>query len=102
MSDRLPRREILTRLGTAGLVLGGAAVGGKLVWDQGGFDLAEKKGERQVRDFTLKQPGDQQAQLVISKSSTSPRELTKSAIEAMGGMKRFISRGDIVVIKPNI
>lgn len=32
----------------------------------------------------------------------SPELLVKSAVEAMGGIKKFISRGDIVVIKPNI
>jgi uncharacterized protein (DUF362 family) len=32
----------------------------------------------------------------------SPAAVTKAAIDAMGGMKRFISRGDVVVIKPNI
>ncbi len=28
--------------------------------------------------------------------------ITKAAVDAFGGMKRFISRGDVVVIKPNI
>jgi len=32
----------------------------------------------------------------------SPSRITRAAIDAMGGMKRFISRGDIVVIKPNM
>jgi uncharacterized protein (DUF362 family) len=32
----------------------------------------------------------------------SPSKITESAIEAIGGIKRFISRGDIVVIKPNM
>lgn len=32
----------------------------------------------------------------------SPSRITRAAIDAMGGIKRFISRGDIVVIKPNI
>lgn len=32
----------------------------------------------------------------------SPSEITRAAIGAMGGIKRFISRGDIVVVKPNI
>lgn len=31
-----------------------------------------------------------------------PRLATKEAVAALGGMERFISRGDIVVIKPNI
>ncbi len=32
----------------------------------------------------------------------SPELIVKAAIGAMGGMKKFISRGDIVVIKPNM
>src|SRR5512141_3252029 len=32
----------------------------------------------------------------------SPGEIVKAAIDALGGIKRFISRGDIVVVKPNI
>jgi len=32
----------------------------------------------------------------------SPATLTKAAVEALGGMKAFVSRGDKVVVKPNI
>jgi uncharacterized protein (DUF362 family) len=32
----------------------------------------------------------------------SPARITKAAIDGLGGMKRFISKGDIVVVKPNI
>jgi len=32
----------------------------------------------------------------------SPAGITKAAIDAFGGMKKFVSRGDIVVVKPNI
>jgi uncharacterized protein (DUF362 family) len=32
----------------------------------------------------------------------SPGEIVKAAIDALGGMGKFISRGDVVVIKPNI
>ncbi|MBI3070746.1 MAG: DUF362 domain-containing protein [Deltaproteobacteria bacterium] len=35
-------------------------------------------------------------------AATSAEALTKAAVEALGGMKRFISRGDVVVVKPNI
>jgi uncharacterized protein (DUF362 family) len=31
-----------------------------------------------------------------------PAKITLAAVNALGGMKRFISRGDIVVVKPNI
>lgn len=32
----------------------------------------------------------------------SASKITRTAIDAIGGMKRFISRGDIVVVKPNM
>ena len=32
----------------------------------------------------------------------SPAKITKAAIDALGGIRRFISRGDIVVVKPNM
>lgn len=32
----------------------------------------------------------------------TPEKATRAAVEALGGMKRFISRGDVVVVKPNI
>ena len=41
------------------------------------------------------------AELVVSKG-TSAFTITEAAIRALGGMKRFISRGDVVVVKPNM
>jgi uncharacterized protein (DUF362 family) len=32
----------------------------------------------------------------------SPAQITKEAISALGGIQRFISNGDVVVVKPNI
>jgi len=32
----------------------------------------------------------------------SPAQITRAAIDVLGGMKRFVSRGDVVVVKPNI
>jgi len=32
----------------------------------------------------------------------SPSKITSEAVSSLGGMKRFVSRGDIVVVKPNI
>ncbi len=33
---------------------------------------------------------------------TPPAAITRAAIDSLGGMKRFVSRGDVVVVKPNI
>ncbi len=35
-------------------------------------------------------------------SGSSPAQITRAAINALGGIGKFISRGDIVVVKPNI
>ena len=32
----------------------------------------------------------------------SPAQITKQAVTAIGGIKRFIAKGDVVIIKPNI
>jgi len=40
--------------------------------------------------------------VVAHGTNKSPAVITKAAIDAFGGIKKFISRGDVVVIKPNI
>ncbi len=101
MTDRPSRREALQRIGLAGVVFGGASVATALRFDPGGFDLNRPAGERQVRDFQVKAPGPAPV-MAIAKTSTDPAELVRRAVGALGGMQRFVSRGDIVAVKPNI
>jgi uncharacterized protein (DUF362 family) len=54
-------------------------------------------------DFMTTAEAAERPDLVVARGvGKSPSLIAKSAIEAFGGMKRFISRGDVVVIKPNI
>jgi uncharacterized protein (DUF362 family) len=39
---------------------------------------------------------------VVQVSGASPYEITRRAIAAIGGMHKIVSRGDVVMIKPNI
>lgn len=98
---RIPRREALKRAGAATAILGASAAGAALLYDRGGFDLAKSKGVGQTRDFRV---GDDSAfaQLAIATGDTDPAALTRKAIDGVGGMRRFVSRNDIVVVKPNI
>jgi uncharacterized protein (DUF362 family) len=106
----LSRREALVRLGTATGVLAGAAGVGRAVWDKGGFDAVQGSGARQTRDYRVATgPADQmRLELAIAKSApglevpATPEQLVNRAVNALGGMKQFISRGDVVVVKPNI
>lgn len=40
--------------------------------------------------------------LVVKVTGESPYNIAKKAVESLGGMKKFISKQDIVMIKPNI
>ncbi len=39
--------------------------------------------------------------LIVATGAT-PGRITRAAVDALGGMKKFISKGDVVVVKPNI
>jgi uncharacterized protein (DUF362 family) len=75
---QMKRRELLRRLG-----LGVAAVG------LGQVTLGQKAGRQQ-------QP------VVVVAEKDKPAELVRKAIKALGGMSRFVKKGNRVLIKPNI
>lgn len=106
------RRDVIKRLGATGLVLGGAGAASALRWDRGQGPAEAARERPQTRDFRLRDaPGDL-PQLAVAKGRgaagregegpPAPAELVQRAVAALGGMGRFISRGDIVVVKPNI
>jgi uncharacterized protein (DUF362 family) len=75
---QMKRRELLRRLG-----LGVVAVG------LGQVALGQKAGRQQ-------QP------VVVVAEKDKPAELVRKAIKALGGMGRFVKKGNRVLIKPNI
>ncbi len=108
MFARPSRREMLIRGGAAAGVLAGSAALGRAVWDRGGFGATSLQGARQVRDYRTKDgPAKDFAEIAVARGkpndlSESAEALVGRAVDAMGGMSRFVSRGDIVVVKPNI
>lgn len=89
MHHPVTRREALKSLIRISGTLGASALCGGLLCGPGSA-LAEtaKKG------FIVEGIGQ--------KKDYSVKELTGKVFEAAGGMKRFVSKGDVVVIKPNI
>ena len=73
----MKRRELLRRLG-----LGMAAVG------LGQIALGQKTGKQQP--------------VVVVAEKDKPAELVRKAIKALGGMSKFVKKGNRVLIKPNI
>jgi len=108
------RREAIGRLAGALGVLGAAAAGARVLWDRGGYDVALSSAVRQVRDYRIAERDGQHAELAVARAApkevgddspgatATPEQLVRRAVEAMGGMSKFVSRGDVVVVKPNI
>ena len=93
------RRELLLQI----LRLGGlgAASAGLGFWLKGRSHRPEEAQALTLEhDFTV--PDDPSLPQMIVTQGDDPRQLIRKAIEELGGIGRFISRGDVVVIKPNI
>jgi uncharacterized protein (DUF362 family) len=93
------RRELLLQL----LRLGGlgAASAGLAFWLKGRSRRPEEAQALTVEhNFTV--PDDPSLPQMVVTQEDGPRQLIRKAIEELGGIGRFISRGDVVVLKPNI
>jgi uncharacterized protein (DUF362 family) len=101
MAAPTSRREALQRLALGAAVLSGAAAVTAGRSDRATGTHRAARGERQVRSYQVPaRPGT--PVMAIAKTSGEPGGLTRRAVDALGGMQRFVSRGDVVVIKPNI
>ena len=99
MEKNLDRRNFLEKSLKAGISI--AATGSLAYWlynrDVSSKDVSLKM---QVRDYSVK-ISEEFPEMVIVRGE-SPSKIVKTAIEGLGGIKKFISTGDKVVIKPNI
>ena len=89
-------------MGAAAAVLGGSSAAGALLFDRGGISLYESAREQQMRDFRGPPAPNAAADFAVAKNDTDPASLVRKVIDALGGMRRFVSNRDIVALKPNI
>ena len=93
------RREVLVKLLRAGGLSASAAAAG--LWLRSRSRRPEEEAPLTLaRSFTVP-PDTQYPELVVAQGE-DPRALVRKALEGLGGVRRFIARGDVVVIKPNI
>ena len=81
--ERINRREFIRKGMTTGIALGGGMIWGNL------------------KTVSAKSPPESQPDLVAVKNH-EPDIMFNKAIQMMGGMKRFVKKGQTVVVKPNI
>lgn len=92
------RREAMIQfLRLAGL---GAAAGGLGVWLSGRSRHPAEPAAANVRP-NFQVPLDAAHPEMAVVQGDDPARITRRAIEELGGIGRFISRGDVVVVKPN-
>jgi uncharacterized protein (DUF362 family) len=95
----LTRREALLQLLRVGGVAAGAA--GAAVWlSEHSFKPLPEQVEQAKRDHRIAD-NSQWPHLTVAQGG-EPRSLVQKALENLGGIGRFISRGDVVLLKPNI
>ena len=101
MNGTWDRRAFIKRvaLGCAGI--GGIATAGTLLVDAGREAPLAATRSSQVRDFRAGLDLDEIARIVVSAAGEAA-EATRAAIASLGGMGRFVRRGETVVIKPNV
>ena len=98
---RYSRREFLARIGAAGLAVAGATAAGVALWQPG----HRVPGFEPVKGITLPSyavelpPG---APTLAVAHGADRLATIKAAIESLGGMSKFVRKGDTVLLKPNV
>lgn len=95
--DYMDRRQFIKRSYQAviGLLLSGSA--GRLL--AATPSARTSRAHQKILDFTV--PASSTLPQIVIAPGDSPGEMVRRAIVALGGMGRFISKGDRVVLKPN-
>ncbi|MGA3264211.1 MAG: DUF362 domain-containing protein, partial [Terracidiphilus sp.] len=95
----LTRREAMLQLLRLGGVAAGAA--GAAVWlSEHSFRPLPAQAEQARRDHRA--AADPQFPHLTVAQGGEPRAMVQRALEDLGGIRRFVSRQDVVVLKPNI
>ena len=93
------RREFINRSLRAGL--GAAGATGVGLWLASRSEHPQRvQAAASVRNYQITISGEMPAVVVVTNGS--PVQLVDKAMQELGGMEKFISRGDVVVLKPNI
>jgi uncharacterized protein (DUF362 family) len=95
----LTRREAMLQLLRVGGVAAGVAGAGVWLSERSAKPIPAR-AEQARRDHRI--ATDQQWPVLTVVRNAEPRALVAKALENLGGMRRFVGRQDVVVIKPNI
>jgi uncharacterized protein (DUF362 family) len=97
--DSASRRDILSKIIRVGGLSAATVAAG--LWLRGRSRRPEEGVAITLKPNFLVSADARYPQMVVVQGE-DPRALVRKALEGLGGVRRFIGRGDVVVIKPNI
>ncbi|MFT5090481.1 MAG: hypothetical protein ACI8PG_004861 [Planctomycetota bacterium] len=100
----MERREFIRRAGLTGLAVAGAAVGAGLLYDPRGggqYFREELIASAKILPSFAVDRGANAVTMAIA-HGTDADKMVRAALGAMGGIERFIEKGDVVLLKPNV
>jgi uncharacterized protein (DUF362 family) len=115
----IDRRQLLKQVGLGAAALGAAGVAGAVLTDPWGMEGVKPPPPVKLKNYAVERnPSSPSLVVVRSKpietaDLASPSEqvrareeqalvMIKAALESMGGIDKFITKGDVVVVKPNV
>jgi uncharacterized protein (DUF362 family) len=113
------RRQFVRQVGATAAIAGGAIGAGVLVRDPWGMEGVEPPPPVRLKNYAVTLPPGRPSLVVVRANPVDPagyssrdeenraREeqalaMVKRALDEMGGVERFITKGDVVVVKPNV
>ena len=117
--ETFSRRQFAMQVGGYGLAAAGMVGGGLLLKDNWGMEGVKPPPPVKLKDYSVSlSPGSPNV-VVVRSSPVEARDhhtkeeelqareeqafkMVKAALDTMGGVDKFITRGDVVVIKPNV
>ena len=108
--ESFSRRQFLTQAGGTAAVVGGALGAGVLLRDRWGMEGVKPPPPVRLKDYSITLPPSRPSLVVVRSAPVddlAAREeqalrMVKRALDEMGGVERFIVKGDVVVVKPNV
>lgn len=115
----IPRRQFITQLGGTAAVVGGAVGAGLLIKDNWGMEGVKPPPPVRLKNYGVELNPSKPSLVVVRSSPVDPHKFASKeeelqareqqafdmvlrALNEMGGVERFIQKGDVVVVKPNV
>ncbi len=99
--NRISRREFITRVGITGALIAGSGAAAYKLWTPDHF-VPGFQAEKGFQLANYKIDDNKLLPTMAIAHGQDHEKTVAAAVGALGGMERFIKKGDIVLIKPNV